>query len=85
MELEQNFLICSDLLFKNFQIEFFLEIQGGYLCVYCDRDMLANFLYEYNALSTLQILPLKPKIDSFQYLLHSVGSFVVAPFGFRTK
>ena len=23
MELEQNFLICSDLLFKNFQIEIF--------------------------------------------------------------
>ena len=31
MELEQNFLICSDLLFKNFQIEKFLEIQGGYV------------------------------------------------------
>ena len=84
MELEQNFLICSDLLFKNFQIEIFFG-NSRRLCVYCDRDMLANFLYEYNALSTLQILPLKPKIDSFQYLLHSVGSFVVAPFGFRTK
>ena len=33
MELEQNFLICSDLLFKNFQIEFFLEIQGGVFTV----------------------------------------------------
>ena len=31
MELEQNFLICSDLLFKTFKLKIFLEIQGDYV------------------------------------------------------